>query len=291
MHTRPLQHFLAVAQALHFGRAADELAISVSALSRNIRQLEASVGAALFVRDNRHVELTAAGQRFRRYAQQAVSDWDTLRHTLGDADAPLQGRISLTCSVTASYGLLAELLARFRADFPGIELRLHTGDPEDAMARVLAGREELAIAALPKTLPRGVLFRRLTVSPLVFIAPRGAADFTVPRGRSASPDRWAATPMIVPRRGVARTRIDSWFQALGTTARIHAEVAGNEAIVGMVALGFGIGVVPRLVLDNSPQAERVQALRVAPELAEYEVGLVTLSRHLNNPLVAAFWNA
>jgi len=291
MHTRPLQHFLALADTLHFGRAAEQVSISVSALSRNIRQLEAALGVRLFERDNRHVELTAAGRRFQGYARQAVSGWSAIRHELADADAPLHGRISLTCSVTASYGLLAELLARFRAGFPGIELRLHTGDPDDAMARVIAGREELAIAALPDRLPRGVLFRRLALSPLVFIAPRVVNDFSVPRGRSADPARWGVTPMIVPRRGVARARIDAWFQSLGVPARIHAEVAGNEAIVGMVALGFGVGVVPRLVLDSSPQAERVRVLRVGPELEEYEVGLVTLSRHLTNPLVAAFWKA
>ena len=290
MHTRPLEQFLALADALHFGRAADAVAISVSALSRNIRALEGAVGAELFLRDNRSVELTPAGRRFQEYAREAVAAWQRVRRELADPDEPLRGQISLTCSVTASYGLLAELLSRFRGAFPGIDLRLHTGDPEDAIARVLAGEEELAIAARPDRLPPGTLFRRLALSPLVFIAPH-AADFDVPRARRAQAASWSVTPMIVARRGVARRRVDAWFRALGTTPRLHAEVAGNEAIVGMVALGFGVGVVPRLVLDNSPHADRVRVLPVAPELAAYEVGLVTLARHLGNPLVAAFWEA
>jgi len=290
MYTRPLEHFLALADALHFGRAADAVSISVSALSRNIRQLETAVGAELFLRDNRRVELTAAGRRFEGYAREAVSGWGAIRRELADPDGPLHGQISLTCSVTASYGLLAELLSRFRRAYPGIDLRLHTGDPEDAIARVLAGEEELAIAARPDRLPPGTLFRRLALSPLVFIAPT-AADFEVPRARRAQAKPWSATPMIVARRGVARRRVDTWFRALGASPRVHAEVAGNEAIVGMVALGFGVGVVPTLVLDNSPHAERVRVLPVAPELAAYEVGLVTLAKHLGNPLVTAFWEA
>ena len=288
MNLRVLEQFLALAEQLHFGRAAETVAISVSALSRNIRQLEAAVGAELFLRDNRGVELTAAGQRFRDYAKGAVAGWAAIRRELADPDEPLHGRISLTCSVTASYGLLADLLSRFRDAHPGIDLRLHTGDPEDAIARVVAGREELAIAARPTRLPPGTLFRRLTLSPLVFIAPR-APDFDVPPARRAQATPWSATPMIVARRGVARRRVDAWFRALGASPRLHAEVAGNEAIVGMVALGFGVGVVPKLVLDNSPHAGRVRLLPVTPELDAYEVGLVTLAKHLGNPLVAAFW--
>jgi LysR family positive regulator for ilvC len=71
---------------------------------------------------------------------------------------------------------------------------------------------------------------------------------------------------------------------------IYAQVAGNEAIVSMVSLGFGIGVVPRIVLDNSPLAERVEVLDVRPALAPYEVGLFALEKRLASPLISAFWS-
>jgi len=67
-------------------------------------------------------------------------------------------------------------------------------------------------------------------------------------------------------------------------------VAGNEAIVSMVSLGLGVGVVPKIVLDNSPHAQRVRVLDVDPVLEPYDLGLFTLKRHLRNPLVAAFWS-
>ena len=105
--------------------------------------------------------------------------------------------------------------------------------------------------------------------------------------RQARPTRDASSLA----RQQAGRRVDAWFRTLGTTPRIHAEVAGNGAIVGMVALGFGVGVVPRLVLEASPHAAQVSVLDVGPALAAYEVGLVTLARHLGNPLVAAFWEA
>jgi LysR family positive regulator for ilvC len=58
----------------------------------------------------------------------------------------------------------------------------------------------------------------------------------------------------------------------------------------MVSLGFGVGVVPRIVLDNSPLVEKIQVLDVQPELELYEVGLFTLQKKLKSPLINAFWS-
>ena len=289
MNLRTLEQFLALAEHLHFGRAAEASNTSTSALSRGLRQLEEALGARLLERDNRHVALTDAGHRFRRYARDAVGAWAAVRHDLADGVGTLAGEVSLYCSVTASHGLLAALLERLRAEHPGIELALHTGDPEDAIARVVAGREQLAIAARPGRLPRGALFAPLTVSPLVFVAPHDGTAIGLDTSAMPTAAHWAKVPMILAERGVARRRVDAWFRTLGVTPRVRARVTGNEAIVAMVALGLGVGVVPRIVLDNSPLAKRVRELPTRPALAPYEVGLVTLARHLNDPLVAAFW--
>lgn len=96
--------------------------------------------------------------------------------------------------------------------------------------------------------------------------------------------------MILAASGIARQRVDGWFDALGVTPQIYAHVAGNEAIVSMVSLGLGVGVVPKIVLDNSPHAARVQVLDVEPTLAPYDLGLFALEHHLKNPLVSAFWS-
>ncbi len=76
---------------------------------------------------------------------------------------------------------------------------------------------------------------------------------------------------------------------MGVSPRIYAQVAGNEAIVSMVSLGLGVGVVPEIVLEYSPMADKIRVLTVQPELEAYNIGLFTLNKHLKNPLVAAFW--
>jgi LysR family positive regulator for ilvC len=186
------------------------------------------------------------------------------------------------CSVTASYSFLFDLLTRFRHDHPHVEIKLHTGDPEDAIPRVLAGDEDIAIGAKPDRLQAGLAFRRIEFSPLVFIASKNH-----PAPNLAD---WSENPMILSERGLARRRMDEWFRSLGVQPRIYAQVAGNEAIVSMVSLGFGVGVVPRIVLDNSPLSDRVRVLDVEPPLEDYEVGLFALERRLASPLINAFWS-
>lgn len=290
MDIRTLKNFLALADNLHFGRTSAACHISPSALSRNISQLEAELGVILFNRDNRSVVLTEQGFKFQQYAREAVSHWGQIRNQLSDNTDLLHGEISLYCSVTAVYSLLFDLLNRFRHDFPGIEIKLHTGDPEHAISRVIAEEEYISIAAHPRSLPRGLAFKPITVSPLVFIGPAKQSDLEMPVVPPASPAHWAQVPMILAEGGIARNRIDSWFRNIDVKPRIYAQVAGNEAIVSMVSLGLGIGVVPEIVLEHSPMRDRIEILDVQPTLDPYDIGLFALKKNLKNPLVNAFWS-
>lgn len=290
MDDRSLQHFLNLAGTLHFGRAAEAGHVSPSALSRTIRRLEEQVGTPLFERSNRSVELTPAGQEFLDYARAALGDWEAIRNRLMEQAGELRGEISMYCSVTASYSFLFDILTRFRRDHPGVEIKLHTGDPEEALSRVTAGREDIAIGARPDKLPGGLAFQPIAESPLVFIAARNGGFAHLATGAQARAAEWSDVPMILPERGLARERVVAWFRRMRMAPDLYAQVAGNEAIVSMVSLGFGVGVVPRIVLDNSPLRDTVRALDVRPQLPPYEVGLFALEKQLASPLIAAFWS-
>ncbi len=290
MDNRALKQFVNLTDSLHFGRASEASHVSPSALSRSIRRLELDVGATLFERNNRSVSLTHAGRLFLDYARDTLGDWDTIRNTLMEESGELHGEVSLYCSVTASYSFLFEILTRVRGLHPRIEIKLHTGDPEDAITRVLSGGEDIAIGAHPGHLPAGLAFKLIAMSPLVFITAKEQQEKRALSNRPKDVGEWAGQPMILPERGLARHRVDEWFRNQGTQANIYAQVAGNEAIVSMVSLGFGVGVVPQIVLDNSPLAESVEVLDVQPRLEGYKVGLFTLKKKLASPLINAFWS-
>ena len=290
MDMRTLKHFIILSETLHFGRASARANISTSALSRNIRQLETELNTVLFDRDNRTVALTPEGHTFQSYARNAVQQWEQIRYDLTDPAEQLSGEISLYCSVTASHSILVDLLNRFRPAHPRVEIMLQTGDPEHAIERVMASEEELAIAALPDNLQPGVLFKPIAKSPLVFVAPKESTELSTADFAPEGTTEWEDIPMILAASGISRQRVDAWFESRGVTPKIYAQVAGNEAIVSMTSLGLGVGVVPKIVLDNSPHADSVRVLHVEPALTPYDIGLFTLERHLKNPLVNAFWS-
>lgn len=95
--------------------------------------------------------------------------------------------------------------------------------------------------------------------------------------------------MILSETGLARKRVNSWFRARSITPEIYAQVSGNEAIVSMVSLGFGVGVVPSLVVENSPRQVNVRVLHIEPELEPFSIGICSLRRRLADPLISAFW--
>src|SRR5690606_34041445 len=290
MQPRDMQLFLHLCQTLHFGQTSRHFHISPSSLTRLIQRLEGEVGVPLFERDNRTVKLTGAGQRFRLYAIDVLERWSRLKRELQQSEV-LSGQISIFCSVTASYSFLHELLAQFRARYPAVEIQLHTGDSAHAVQRVLDEQEDVSIAAQPDHLPDKLSFRSVSHSPLVFIAPslpgpvQDLAEAAVP-GQLP----WESVPMILSESGVARSRADQWVRSQGLKPNIYAQVAGNEAIVSMVSLGFGIGVVPLLVLENSPMRTKIRILDVTPALEPFSIGLCALSRRLANPLVQALWD-
>ncbi|MDQ2078109.1 HTH-type transcriptional activator IlvY [Marinimicrobium sp. ABcell2] len=285
MDPNKLRLFVSLATSRHFGRAAAHCHVSPSTVSRNLKQLEDELGCALMLRDNRSVSLTLEGERFLRFARETLQHWETFQDSLQGSMGELRGQLSIYCSVTASYSFLYDILTRFRVEQPGIGIKLHTGDPAQAIERILGGQEDIAIAARPAKLPKGLGFKPIAQSPLVFIGP---ADPTLLWGsRGETP--WQHLPMIISEEGLARERFNQWCREQGLTPDIHAEVKGNEAIVSMVSLGFGIGLVPRIVLDNSPLASRVKLLPDQPDLGPFETGICVLEKRLKSPIVAALW--
>jgi LysR family positive regulator for ilvC len=282
MDITKLRLFCNLANSLHFGRAAARSNVSPSTLSRNIKQLEDDLGVSLFIRDNRSVNLTHEGEQFLGFAQQVIQQWETYQESLQAQAEELRGQLSIYCSVTASYSFLYEILTEFRVSYPGIAIKLHTGDPAQALQRVLAGDEDIAIAVKPERLPSGISFKPISRSPLIFITARNQVDW--------QSKHWEDVPLIIPEEGLARERLDRWFVEEGFQPNVYAEVRGNEAIVSMVSLGFGVGVVPKIVVDNSPLAERVRQFKQQPHLGPYDTGLCVLEKRLRSPIINAFWS-
>lgn len=289
MDHEALRQFLELAGQLHFGRASRACHLSPSALSRSIQRLEAEVGRPLFERDNRKVSLTPAGAAFRGFATETLARWEALRDALRESDEQLSGTLSIFASVTACHSFLPRILGRFRETHPGVQLRLETGHAASALERLEAGQADVSVAVLPEHVPRRLQTHLITQTPLVFLAPSAAGE--VSRQVEQRPIAWTTIPMVLPEFGLARDAVDRWFRYKNVRPRVVSEVAGNEAILALVSLGCGVGVLPRLVVERSPLRSDVRIVDVRPRLPALRVGFCVQRRRLESPLIAAFWES
>ncbi|MGJ8693048.1 MAG: HTH-type transcriptional activator IlvY [Thalassotalea sp.] len=290
MDLKSLEMFVHLSRSLHFTQTAKVFHVSPSTLSRIIQRLEEHVGYSLLLRDNRSVVLTDAGKQFQTYADQQIEQFRALKLSLNQKHADLKGKLRIYCSVTAAYSHLPPLLERFRLRYPLVEIMLTTGDASDALEQVQQNLVDFAIAAKPEGLSRMFYFHHLARIPLSVIAPTMACH--VQKQLQQEVLAWADIPIILPEHGPARTRFDYWFRKKQQgKANIYATVSGHEALVSMVALGCGVGIVPKVVVENSPVKDRVQFLENAGDIEPFDLGICCLNQQREQPLVKAFFDA
>ncbi|ANW24426.1 transcriptional regulator IlvY [Vibrio coralliilyticus] len=286
MNIKSLQLFIHLCDSKSFAKTASAMHVSPSALSRQVQKLEAETGQELFVRDNRSVELTPAAKKLLPVALKILGEWQNFNAQLQGHEEELKGEIRLFCSVTASYSHLPELLSEFRLQHPFIEFKLSTGDPAQAINKVLNDEVDVAISAQPEALPAKLKFETISEIPLSVIAPVGVSHFSEELQKDKP--NWSSIPFIVPESGTARDRANTWFKAMRIKPNIYAQVSGHEAIVSMVALGCGVGIAPDVVINNSPVKEKIQRLKVA-SIKPFKLGVCCKRSQLDNPLVKALW--
>jgi LysR family positive regulator for ilvC len=281
MELRDLQSFLILSSNLNFAQTADICAASPSTITRRIQRLEKELKCELFIRDTQNVQLTTAGIRLKAFASEFIENWNSLKFEFQYLNNTLQGQLKVFCSVTASYLILPNIISLFQKTYPNVELKLETGDSALAVGRVLSKRSDFSIAARPDKEYSNLEYKTLINIPLVFIAPKEHHFNLMDLSR---------IPIIYPEHGMLRKRVDEWFQAKQIKPNIYAEVAGHEAIVSMVALGCGISIVPKAVVEQSPVSNNIEILNLKPELKPFNVSLCVNKNRFNEKIIEAFWN-
>jgi LysR family positive regulator for ilvC len=188
--------------------------------------------------------------------------------------------------VTAAHSILPDILSTFRANYQNVQIYLQTGDAAEAMAKLLSNEADISIAALPEKLPLKIKSIPLMQTPLVFAAPVNYPEIIQ---YDATGIDWSITPILLAEKGLSRIHLDRWFRQQQIIPNVYAQVAGNEALLAMISLGCGVGVVPKLVLEKSLIRHEVTILDDAPVLTPFTIGVCTNKRNMNSPLIQAFW--
>ncbi|WP_166844700.1 LysR family transcriptional regulator [Isoptericola sp. BMS4] len=249
VHGRDLRYFVAVADELHFTRAAERLYVSQPALSKQIRMLESRLGAPLFERDRREVRLTAVGEALLPHARQVLDAWSVALDATERAKAEQEATLVVGMSTSPGRGgLLPAIRSRFSARRPAVTVRLRQVGWDDATAGLADGSSDAAFAWLP--LPDSDRFRWVVVAE----EPRHVGmPETHPLARRESVE--FADLMDEPFLALPRTAgpLRDYWLALdardGRPPRVGAEVASTEETYEALVDGRGVCL---LAAGNAP---------------------------------------
>ncbi len=279
--------FKHLAATLSFTRTSREKNISLSALSRTIQRLEEETGQILFIRNNKTVVITEKGKQFLKFSDKVLIEYYSMQEEFQSEGTDIHGIIRLYASFTASNTILMDLLRKYQKTYPNVHIDLQTGSASGNLNQILNGNRDIIIAAKMDKMPPSLAFQHLLENNLYFIAPKN--DCPIKEKIKNTLD-WETIPFILSDTGYTRKRTDNWFRKNKLHPEIYAQVSGNEAITTLVALGFGIGIVPEIVIENSPVKKGIEIIKNAPHMESYSVGLCAAKRSLKSPVIKAFWD-
>lgn len=286
MNLRHLECFVAVAEHLHFTRAAEQLEIAQPALSQQVRKLEQDLGVELFNRSNRNVALTEFGKALLPRARQLLNQASTARSEIEEMAGLAHGRLRVGASGTIAAFLLPEILTEFRRRYPNIVLGIVQRRSEPILELIETGNLDVGIIRLP--------FRKtaLEVTPV----------FTEPLYAALPPSHPAATAQVVPLHHLQKDAFimpvsegEPFYNVLVNLC-IEENFSPNVILAGaeyttvfrLVGMGMGVSVVSELA-TNLQVTPAPAFVRIDHPRASSPVVIVAGSKEVLSPAAQAFY--
>jgi DNA-binding transcriptional LysR family regulator len=284
MELRHLRSFVAVAEELHFGRAAERLHIAQSPLSQQIQRLERQVGVALFDRNRRKVELTEAGQAMLGHAREALTQADLGANAARGAAAGQAGTLRIGFLASAALELLATIVPPWRAVAPAASLEFVEGSSGEHIAGVRERRLDVAFVR-PTQPGDDLVVEEMWREPVVAVVPAGSP---LARRKSLRLKDLDGQPFVLFPRASAPDFHDNLVDACrraGFVPEVAHECSAMPTVVGVVAAGLGVSLVPQSI--SRIALETVAYRPLADVDLQARLAMITAADN-SRPLVSGF---
>jgi len=266
IETRLLQQFVAVAEELHFNRAAERLHMAQPPLSQAIRKLESALGAPLFVRTNRSVALTPAGAAFLVTARSTLRALDEGVAQTRRVAQGIEGHLTLTFINIAPYAPLLRALRAFRSAWPGVSFTMVEATTQEQVVALEQGRADIGFMRTPGTSTPHLRMAALSSEPIVVALPAGHRLEAAPTVALASlrDEAFVASPRTL---GMGfHDQLIGLCQAAGFVPNIVQHGRQMQTLVALVAAGFGVALLPASVATDAREDVVFRPLQVeAPD--------------------------
>jgi LysR family transcriptional regulator, low CO2-responsive transcriptional regulator len=256
---RQLKVFEAVARHLNYTRAAEELHLTQPAVSMQVKQLEESLGIALFEQLGKRIHLTEAGQELLGYARNITQQLDELESVLNRMKGFGGGRLRISVATTANY-FIPTLLGSFSRRYPDVTVSLDVTNRETLLRQLSENTVDLVVMGQPPA-EADVTAHAFMDNPLVVVAP---PDHPLAKQTKIPLARLQEETFLVRESGSGtRIAMERFFSERGMRLKTGMEVGSNEAIKQSVQAGLGLGLLSRATIEQELTLKRLVVLDVA----------------------------
>lgn len=275
MELRQLRCFIAVAEELHFGRAAERLGIAPPALSRLIRGLEEEVGVDLFRRTTREVILTRSGLVFLEESKATLSRLDRSVRAARDVSIPTSSTLRIGAIDAASASFLPEVLVAFREANPRLEIKFVEAMTAPLLQMLDAGKLDLCLIRKPRR-PGDFSYETLRVERPLVLMPSG---HRLAQQAAITMQDLKDEPFVIPsKRGrpYAHDLVMTYFESIGAVPNVTIEATEKPAMMSAVAANLGLALAPDWVARLSfpgVTMRRLKGMMLDPPPAGAQVGV------------------
>lgn len=248
MELRHLRYFLALAEQLHFGHAAEQLGIAQPSLSRQIRELEDEVGVVLFERTSRQVRLSDAGRALVEEARRTLEQADRALLAARRGQRGEIGQLRIGFHPSAANGIMPEAIKRFAARYPEVELVLRELSTPEQVEALEDRRIDVAFLRLPFT-HEWLTVEPVLTEPLVAVLPD---EHPLARRDDVPLEALAQETFIFWPRSIGAAQLDEIIgicRAAGFSPRIRFHTTGMPALLGLVATGLAVSLQPQSICN------------------------------------------
>ena len=266
---KQLRYFDALARHGHFGRAAEACAISQPALSMQIKELEASLGAALFERGARQVRLTGFGEGFAARVRGILRSVDELGDLARASHDRLTGRLRIGVIPTIAPYLLPAIIGELTRLYPSLDVRVRETVTPKLISEMMEGRLDAAIVALPINEPAFAETELFTES---FVLVRPGADAGKP---APSREKLREMRLLLLEEGHCfRDQALSFCAMQPGSPRELLDGSSLSTLVQMVNAGIGVTLIPEMAVPVETRSANVSLTRFAAPRPSRTVGMI-----------------
>ncbi|MEX8194629.1 LysR family transcriptional regulator [Comamonas guangdongensis] len=242
---RQLRTFVAVAESRSFSRAAEALALTQPAVSRNVTELEQAMGLQLLHRTTREVEPTDAGRVLLGNVTRVLEDLDACLLEVQGLATQRKGRVKVASSPTLSANLLPQCIARSKQQSPGVDIKLLDRIQSDVLLSVRSGEVDFGVVIDPSE-KQDLHVQTILTEPFCLVC---LSSHRLARKKEVSWAELAGEPLVLlDHASGSRRLIDAALQAHGAAASVVQDVGHTTTIYSMVQQGLGLSVVPQLAI-------------------------------------------